>query len=283
MQRDGGAGDCANGQIRVPAPYEVTHNVEMTPLTVTTHFIRATFQRCCCGEPEDANNSSPCCTLPTQRNLLDAEALAMMEGVIQASERQVSEDHAAARTNGFITSSEPPEQFIPFVSKPAHSRFLSWMATKTNIIGILSGQWILLRYYAGEEFEVRGHAAPAVFVPESKRLNVCCATFAATAITSRWWVDEYAVCASMVTIEDVLEQIVGEIEDEYDLTRIGHIIPVGKAAWRIKRRRPRLQILTRPHWALAAIQDEEYDTRGWSGLRQPASCPNGASVSHRRP
>jgi magnesium and cobalt transporter len=108
-----------------------------------------------------------------------------------------------------------PEKFIPFVIETAHSRFPVIDDNKDDVIGILLAK-DLLRYYAGEDFEVRDMLRPAVFIPESKRLNVLLKEFRSNRNHIAIVVDEYGGVAGMVTIEDVLEQIVGDIEDEYD-------------------------------------------------------------------
>src|SRR3990172_487290 len=108
------------------------------------------------------------------------------------------------------------EEFIPQVISTAHSRFPVIDQNRDDVIGVLLAK-DLLRHYAGEEeFNVREMLRPAVFVPESKRLNVLLREFRASRNHMAIVVDEYGGVAGLVTIEDVLEQIVGEIEDEYD-------------------------------------------------------------------
>jgi len=108
-----------------------------------------------------------------------------------------------------------PEHFIPFVIETAHSRFPVHEDNRDNVIGILLAK-DLLRFYAEEEFNVREMLRPAVFVPESKRLNVLLKEFRANRNHIAIVVDEYGGVSGLVTIEDVIEQIVGDIEDEYD-------------------------------------------------------------------
>ena len=169
-----------------------------------------------------------------QRNLLDADALSMMEGVIQVSERQVREIMIPRAQMDVIDISEAPEKFIPFVVETAHSRFPVIDGDKDNIIGILLAK-DLLRYYAGEEFDVRDMLRPAVFVPETKRLNVLLRDFRGNRNHIALVVDEYGGVCGMVTIEDVLEQIVGEIEDEYDFDEeSGNIIASPDGRFRVR-------------------------------------------------
>ncbi len=185
-------------------------------------------------EPEDRGQLVELLYSAYERNLLDADALSMMEGVIQVSERQVREIMIPRAQMDVIDISQSPERFIPFVIETAHSRFPVTDGNKDNIIGILLAK-DLLRYYAGEEFDVRSMLRPAVFVPETKRLNVLLRDFRSNRNHIALVVDEYGGVSGMVTIEDVLEQIVGEIEDEYDFDEgEDNIILASPGLWRIK-------------------------------------------------
>ena len=221
-------------------------------------------------EPEDREQLITLLHSAYERNLMDAEALAMMEGVIQVSERQVGEIMLPRSQMDVIDISEPPEQFIPFVVETAHSRFPVIDGNKDNIIGILLAK-DLLRYYAGEEFEVRDMLRPAVFVPESKRLNVLLRDFRSNRNHIALVVDEYGGVCGMVTIEDVLEQIVGEIEDEYDFDEDeDNIIPVDKNSWRIK---AATEIEDFNTTIGSEYSDEEYDTVGGLVLKAAGQLP----------
>jgi magnesium and cobalt transporter len=151
-----------------------------------------------------------------ERNVLDGDALAMIEGALQVSETQVRDIMVPRSQVDMIDVNEPPDKFIPHVIATAHSRFPVIDRNRDDVIGILLAK-DLLRYYAGEEeFNVRQMLRPAVFVPEAKRLNVLLREFRANRNHMALVVDEYGGVAGLVTIEDVLEQIVGDIEDEYD-------------------------------------------------------------------
>lgn len=221
-------------------------------------------------EPEDREQLITLLHSAYERNLLDAEALAMMEGVIQVSDQQVREIMLPRAQMDVIDISEPPQQFIPFVIETAHSRFPVIDGNKDNIIGILLAK-DLLRYYAGEEFEVRDMLRPAVFVPESKRLNVLLRDFRSNRNHIALVVDEYGGVCGMVTIEDVLEQIVGEIADEYDFDEDeDNIIPVGKGSWRIK---AATEIADFNAALGSDFSDEEYDTVGGLVLKAAGQLP----------
>ncbi len=185
-------------------------------------------------EPEDREQLVTLLHSAYERSLLDADALSMMEGVLQVSERQVREIMIPRAQMDVIDISQPPEKFIPFVIETAHSRFPVVDGDKDNIIGILLAK-DLLRYYAGEEFDVRDMLRPAVFVPEAKRLNVLLRDFRSNRNHIALVVDEYGGVSGMATIEDVLEQIVGDIEDEYDFDDDeDNIIADAEGTYRVK-------------------------------------------------
>ncbi len=168
-------------------------------------------------EPEDREQLLQLLHSAYERNLLDADALAMIEGVLQVSEMQARDIMIPRSQMDVIDIGESPAQFIPEVIQTAHSRFPVIGENKDNVIGILLAK-DLLRYYAGEEeFNVREMLRPAVFIPESKPLNVLLKEFRASRNHIAIVVDEYGGVAGLVTIEDVLEQIVGDIEDEHDI------------------------------------------------------------------
>jgi magnesium and cobalt transporter len=166
-------------------------------------------------EPEDREQLVELLHGAYENHLMDADSLAMIEGVLQVSEMQVRDIMIPRSQMDVIDITDPPETFIPHVIETAHSRFPVIEDNKNDVIGILLAK-DLLRYYAGEDFEVRDMLRPAVFIPEAKRLNVLLKEFRSNRNHIAIVVDEYGGVAGMVTIEDVLEQIVGDIEDEYD-------------------------------------------------------------------
>ena len=226
-------------------------------------------------EPEDREQLIVLLHSAYERNLLDADALSMMEGVIQVSERQVREIMIPRAQMDVIDISQPPEQFIPFVIETAHSRFPVIDGDKDNIIGILLAK-DLLRYYAGEEFDVRDMLRPAVFVPESKRLNVLLRDFRSNRNHIALVVDEYGGVCGMVTIEDVLEQIVGDIADEYDDDEdMDNIIRQDDAHWRVK---ADTEIADFNEAIGTDFSDEDYDTIGGLVLKEAGQLPKRGEV-----
>lgn len=160
------------------------------------------------------------------RNLLDAEALSMIEGVLQVSELAVRDIMVPRSQMAVINISETPEQFLPRVVEAAHSRFPVVDGDRDRVIGILHAK-DLLRLQIDERLDVRDLLRPPVFVPESKRLNILLRDFRADRHHLAVVVDEYGGTAGLITIEDVLEQIVGDIEDEFDFDEASdHILSV---------------------------------------------------------
>ena len=150
-----------------------------------------------------------------ERNLIDADALSMIEGVFQVSDLAARDIMVPRSQADVIDITRPIEDWLPMVLHTAHSRFPAIEGDRDKVIGILLAK-DLLRYYAEEAFDVRDMLRPAIFIPESKRLNVLLRDFRANRNHMAIVVDEYGGVAGVITIEDVLEQIVGDIEDEYD-------------------------------------------------------------------
>jgi magnesium and cobalt transporter len=185
-------------------------------------------------EPEDREQLVDLLHSAYENNLMDGDSLAMIEGVLQVSEMQVRDIMIPRSQMDVIDITDSPETFIPFVVETAHSRFPVIEDDKNDVIGILLAK-DLLRYYAGEDFDVRDMLRPAVFIPESKRLNVLLKEFRSNRNHIAIVVDEYGGVAGMVTIEDVLEQIVGDIEDEYDYDEDeDNIIQQAEGKYRVK-------------------------------------------------
>jgi magnesium and cobalt transporter len=150
-----------------------------------------------------------------ERNLLDADAMSMIEGVFQMSDLSVRDIMIPRSQMDVVDIARPIEEWMPMVLETAHSRFPAVDGDRDKVVGILLAK-DLLRYYASDSFDLRGMLRQAVYIPESKRLNVLLRDFRANRNHIAIVVDEYGGVAGLITIEDVLEQIVGDIEDEYD-------------------------------------------------------------------
>jgi len=211
-------------------------------------------------EPEDREQLISLLRSAYQRNLLDADALSIIEGALTVSEMQVRDIMIPRAQMDVIDINDPVEKFIPEIISTAHSRFPVIDQNRDDIIGILLAK-DLLRHYAGEEeFNVREMLRPAVFVPESKRLNVLLREFRASRNHMAIVADEYGGVAGLVTIEDVLEQIVGEIEDEYDFDEASdNILLESSGRYRVK---AITQIADFNVAFGTRFSDEDYDTVG---------------------
>ncbi|MEO8767400.1 MAG: transporter associated domain-containing protein [Nitrosospira sp.] len=212
-----------------------------------------------------------------ERNLFDSDALSMIEGVIQVSEMQARDIMVPRSQMDVIDINEPPDKFIPLIIETAHSRFPVTETDKNNVIGVLLAK-DLLRYYAGEEeFNVREMLRPAVFIPESKRLNILLKDFRSNRNHIAIVVDEYGGVAGLVTIEDVLEQIVGEIEDEHDFDEAeDNIVRDPSGHFRVK---AVTEIANFNERLGAELSDADYDTIGGLVLNKFGRLPKrGESV-----
>jgi magnesium and cobalt transporter len=211
-------------------------------------------------EPEDREHLVELLRSAHSRNLLDGEALSMIEGALQVSEMKVRDVMIPRAQMDVIDVNETPDRFVPAVIGTGHSRFPVIDRDRDHVIGILLAK-DLLRYYAGEEeFNVRQMLRPAVFVPESKRLNVLLHEFRKSRNHMAIVVDEYGGVAGLVTIEDVLEQIVGDIEDEYDFDELeDNVLREKGGRWRVK---AQTEIADINQVFGTAFPDDEFDTIG---------------------
>jgi magnesium and cobalt transporter len=167
-------------------------------------------------EPEDREELLDLLHGAFERKLIDADALSMIEGVLQVSEMTVRDIMIPRAQMDVVSVEDDPAEFIPLVLETRHSRFPVIGENKDDVVGILLAKELLNWYRSPETFNVHDTLRPAVFVPESKRLNVLLRDFRANRNHIAIVVDEYGGVSGLVTIEDVLEQIVGDIEDEYD-------------------------------------------------------------------
>ncbi len=166
-------------------------------------------------EPEDREQLIALLHAAFERNLLDADALSIIEGALAVSDMQVRDVMVPRAQMQVISIEDSTAAMTARAIETAHSRFPVTGENRDDIIGILLAK-DLLRLHSGEGLVVRDMLRPAIFIPDSKRLNVLLREFRASRNHMAIVVDEYGGVAGLVTIEDVLEQIVGDIEDEYD-------------------------------------------------------------------
>jgi len=171
------------------------------------------------GEPRDIDGLIETLQQARQRGLINSDAFEMLEGVLSVAELQVRDIMVARGQMTVVNRDDPPEDILPIVIESGHSRFPVIGEDRDQVVGILLAK-DLLRYFAEggrDDFDIKEVLRPVVFIPESKRLNVLLKEFRVSHHHMAIVVDEYGGVAGLVTIEDVLEQIVGDIGDEYDV------------------------------------------------------------------
>lgn len=210
-----------------------------------------------------------------ERDLLDADAMSMIEGVLQVSELRAGDLMVPRSQMEVIDITRPHAEWLPGVVDTAHSRFPVIEGDRDAVVGILHAKE-LLRLYAEPNGDIRRYLRPAVFIPESKPINVLLRDFRATHNHMAIVVDEYGGVAGLITIEDVLEQIVGEIDDEYDTDDDADNILVERdGRWRVKALTEIEQFNT---FFGTAFSDEHYDTIGGLVTEQVGHVPHRSEV-----
>ncbi|MCO6411537.1 MAG: CBS domain-containing protein [Thiogranum sp.] len=213
------------------------------------------------GEPKDREELIHVLRDAQTRGLFDVDAQGMIEGVLQVAEMQVR-DIMIPRSQMVVVSRDAnPEDLIAVAIESGHSRFPVIGDNRDEVVGVLLAK-DLLRYSSkngAESFSIREILRPPVFVPESKRLNVLLKEFRASRNHLAVVVDEYGGVAGMVTIEDVLEQIVGEIEDEHDIDEDTFIRKYSDVNFTVKALTP---IEDFNEYFGTLFSDEEFDTIG---------------------
>jgi magnesium and cobalt transporter len=181
------------------------------------------------GEPGTRDDLIEVLRAAAGRGVLDRDSLDMIEGVLQVSEMKVRDIMVPRAQMDVVDKNSPPESYLPMVMESGHSRFPMVDGDKDKIVGILLAKDLLRYLFLDKKkrahFNIHDMLRPAVFVPESKRLNVLLREFRTSRNHMAIVVDEYGGVAGLVTIEDVLEQIVGEISDEYDIDDDVMIMP----------------------------------------------------------
>src|ERR1700730_5875548 len=171
------------------------------------------------AEPQDRSELLTLLRETAERGLVDADALDMLEGVLAVADLQVRDIMVPRIQMVSVRRDDPAARILPIVIESGHSRFPVMDADRDDIVGILLAKDLLRLCISDvhERFDIREYMRPAVFVPESKRLNVLLKDFRRNRNHMAIVVDEYGGVSGLVTIEDVIEQIVGEIDDEFDV------------------------------------------------------------------
>ena len=213
------------------------------------------------GELKDREQLTIVLNEAQKNNVIDQEAFSMIDGVLQVAEMQVRDIMIPRSQMTVLEMDSDEEELMNTVIATAHSRFPVVADSKDEVKGILLAK-DLLPYLVNDEnkkLSIRDVLRPAVFIPESKRLNVLLNEFRSTRNHIAIVVDEYGGVAGMVTIEDVLEQIVGEIEDEHDFDEDAYIYEHTKNRATIKAITPIEDF--NEHFK-TKFNDDEFDTIG---------------------
>src|SRR5271169_1686956 len=212
------------------------------------------------GEPRDLAELVEHLREASERGLFNADALVMIEGVLAVADMQVRDIMVPRSQMVFVERDEAPEKLVELAVESGHSRFPVIGEDRDQILGILLAKDLLrLQAAVDEDFEIREYMRPVVFVPESKRLNVLLKEFRRSHNHIAMVVDEYGGVCGLVTIEDVIEQIVGEIDDEHDVEDDQTIRKEGAREFTV---RALTQIADFNQYFATAFSDEEYDTIG---------------------
>ena len=196
-----------------------------------------------------------------QNKLLDSEALAIVEGAIQVADLQVRDIMVPRSQMISIKANQTPREFLPAIIEAAHSRYPVVGESLDDVAGILLAKDLLPLILQGDQpnFNIKDLLRPATFVPESKRLNVLLREFRANHNHMAVVIDEYGGVAGLVTIEDVLEQIVGDIEDEHDVEEDSYVKPLPSGDFLVKALTP---IDSFNESFDTQFSDDEFDTVG---------------------
>ena len=212
------------------------------------------------GEPRDLAELIEDLREASERGLFNGDALVMLEGVLAVADMQVRDIMVPRSQMVFVERDESPEKLVQLVVESGHSRFPVIGEDRDQILGILLAKDLLrVQIEGGEHFEIREYMRPVVFVPESKRLNVLLKEFRLSHNHLAMVVDEYGGVCGLVTIEDVIEQIVGEIDDEHDVEDDQTIRRESEREFSVRALTP---IAEFNEYFGTAFSDEEYDTIG---------------------
>ncbi len=214
------------------------------------------------SEPRDRVELKQLLRDAQSRQLLDFEALSIIEGAMSVSEMQAKEVMIPRNQMTIIEANHRPKEFIAEIIESAHSRFPVIGDSPDEVLGILLAKDLLPLAVEGklDRLRIKDYLRPAIKIPESKRLNILLKEFRDTHNHMAIVVNEYGGIAGLITIEDVLEQIVGEIDDEHDREDDDHLIKAGAGkSFFVKARTP---IDDFNSYFNTAFNEETFDTIG---------------------
>ena len=196
-------------------------------------FVKALFEK---KEPRD--NLISYLHEAESLNVVDADTVRMMEGALLVSEMQVRDIMVPRSEAVFVEEGGSPQDFLSKAVDSGHSRFPVFDDRREAVIGILLAKDLLNNTISEDKVNLKDLLRPPVFVPESKRLNILLREFKANRQHLAVVVDEYGTVSGLVSIEDVIEQIVGEIDDEHDYDNEENIRRHGKERYTVKATTP---------------------------------------------
>ena len=230
------------------------------------------------GDPKSRDDLHDILAEAERNEIIDRDALKIMDGALHVGDMQVREIMVARAQMEVIKADEPLEKILPIIINSKHSRYPVIGETVDQVLGILLTKDLLpqILHASGASFDIKALLRPTVFVPESKRLNVLLREFRENRNHMAIVIDEYGGVAGLVTIEDVLEEIVGDIEDEYDVEDDTNIRRISDADFIVKALTP---IEDFNEQFNTELDDDEVDTNGGLLLRKLGHLPKRGEIT----
>jgi len=224
------------------------------------------------GEAEDREDLSLQLRQAADSGLIDADALRMLEGVLGVAELQVRDIMVPRAQMVVVRRDDPPSKLLPVLVESGHSRFPVMDDDRDDIVGILLAKDVLRYVATGRlaDFDIRECMRPAVVVPESKRVNVLLKEFRRNRNHMAIVVDEYGGVSGVVTIEDAIEQIVGDIDDEFDVEDDQNIRKEAERQFLVRGATP---IAEFNEYFGVELADDEFDTVAGLVMKQLGHLP----------
>lgn len=211
------------------------------------------------SEPKSRRDLMDVIKAANQNDVIDKEALEILEGALQVADKQVRDILIPSSQMVVVSVDEGADQFMPKIIESAHSRFPVIGETPDEVLGVLLAKDLLPHILHKEDLDLSKLLRTVTYIPESKRLNVLLREFRQTRNHMAIVLDEYGSVSGLVTIEDVLEEIVGEIEDEHDPTTENFIRQIAERDYLIKALTP-IEAFNREF--RADFSEDDFDTIG---------------------
>ncbi len=229
------------------------------------------------GDPRNRDDLRQLLVEAKENHLIDGDALNIMEGALHVGDMQVREIMVPRAQMDALKADQSLDRLLAKIIETGHSRYPVVGENVDEVLGILLAKDLLPQLLKRDEpFDIRQRLRPAVFVPESKRLNVLLREFRENRNHMAIVIDEYGGVAGLVTIEDVLEEIVGDIEDEYDVEEDTFIKQISDTDYLVKALTPIEAFNEEFH---TEFSDEEFDTIGGIVLQQFGYLPHRGEIA----